>query len=225
MLPHVIMHNGTSLDGRMDWYTGDVGLYYELAARWPVDAILTSSNTALAGYAAQDVPEEDAEGYEPPQRRPDDLRPLLVIVDSRGQVRYWQRIRQEPYWRDAIALCSYATPKTYLSYLQDRQVAYILAGDDHVDLRLALQELNASYQVNVVRVDSGGILNGALLRAGLVDEVSVLVNPCLVGGTTPRSIFTAPDLTSSEGVIPLKLIHVENMRGDSVWLRYEVVKR
>jgi 2,5-diamino-6-(ribosylamino)-4(3H)-pyrimidinone 5'-phosphate reductase len=76
-----------------------------------------------------------------------------------------------------------------------------------------------------VRVDSGGTLNGVLLRAGLVDEVSLLVNASLVGGTTPRSIFQAPDLISSQGVIPLKLTHVEQMEGDVVWLRYDVIKQ
>jgi 2,5-diamino-6-(ribosylamino)-4(3H)-pyrimidinone 5'-phosphate reductase len=224
MLPRVILHNGASLDGRMDWYTGDVGPYYELAARWQADAMLTGSDTVLAAYATQGKPEEDKGAYEPPERTPDDPRPLLVIVDSRGRVRNWQRIRKEPYWRDAIALCSHSTPKTYLAYLQERHIEVILAGDDRVDLRLALEELNARHRVKVVRVDSGGTLNGALLRAGLVDEISVIVDPCLVGGTTPRSIFTAPDLTSSEGVIPLKLIQVENIKGDSVWLRYEVIK-
>jgi 2,5-diamino-6-(ribosylamino)-4(3H)-pyrimidinone 5'-phosphate reductase len=77
----------------------------------------------------------------------------------------------------------------------------------------------------VVRVDSGGILNGALLRAGLVDELSLLINPGLVGGTTPRSAFVAPDLTSAGGVINLRLTHMEKVRGDVVWLRYEVVKK
>jgi 2,5-diamino-6-(ribosylamino)-4(3H)-pyrimidinone 5'-phosphate reductase len=89
---------------------------------------------------------------------------------------------------------------------------------------VALEELNARYGVRTVRVDSGGTLNGVLLRAGLVDEVSVLIGPCLVGGTTPRSIFRAPDLTSSEGVVELKLTHVEKLKGDVVWLRYEVVR-
>ena len=101
---------------------------------------------------------------------------------------------------------------------------FIVAGDDHVDLRAALEELNARCGVKVIRVDSGGILNGVLLRAGLVDEVSVIVDPCLTGGTTPRSMFVAPDLTSPEGVIRLKLLHVEAVREDTVWLRYEVVK-
>jgi hypothetical protein len=47
---------------------------------------------------------------------------------------------------------------------------------------------------------------------------------CLTGGTTPRSMFVAPDLTSPDGIIPLKLVHVEAVRGDTVWLRYEVIK-
>jgi 2,5-diamino-6-(ribosylamino)-4(3H)-pyrimidinone 5'-phosphate reductase len=224
MLPRVILHNGVSLDGRMDWGTGDIGLYYELAARWEADAMLSGSNTMLAAYHEQEVPEEDGEAFEPPETAADDPRPLLVIVDSRGRFHHWQQIRREPYWRDALALCSHSTPQTYLDYLQKRHINYILAGDDRVDLRGALEELSARYQVQVVRVDSGGILNGVLLRAGLVDEVSVLVDPCLVGGTTPRSIFVAPDLTSAEGVIPLRLIHVENVKGDTVWLRYEVLK-
>lgn len=224
MLPRVILHNVTSVDGRMDWLTGDIGLYYELAARWEADAMLSGSNTMLAAYHQEEVPEEDGEAFEPPERAADDPRPLLVVVDSRGRFRHWQRIRKEPYWRDVIALCSHSTPKTYLDYLGERHIDCILAGDDRVDLRGALEELNARYQVQVVRVDSGGILNGALLRAGLVDEVSVLVDPCLVGGTTPRSIFVAPDLASPEGVIPLRLIQVENVKGDTVWLRYEVLK-
>jgi 2,5-diamino-6-(ribosylamino)-4(3H)-pyrimidinone 5'-phosphate reductase len=91
-----------------------------------------------------------------------------------------------------------------------------------VDLRAALEELNRRHGVKVVRVDSGGTLNGVLLRAGLADEVSVLFNPCLVGGVTPRSFFRAEDLVSSEGVIPLRLLEVEKLKGDVVWLRYQV---
>jgi len=63
-----------------------------------------------------------------------------------------------------------------------------------------------------------------LLRAGLVDEVSVLIDPSLVGGSSPRSIFVAPDLTSADGVIECRLTHLERFEGDVVWFRYEVVK-
>ena len=227
MLPRVILHNGVTVDGRMDWFAGegDMGLYYELAARWNADAMLSGSNTMLAAYAQEGVPEEVESDLEDKELHPLHV-PLLVIVDSRGQVRRgaWHRIQREPYWRKAISLCSHSTPPSHLAFLQERQVEYVVAGNERVDLRVALEELNLRYGVKVVRVDSGGALNGALLRAGLVDEVSILISPCLTGGTTPRSIFVAPDLTSSDGVIPQKLIHMERLRGDVVWLRYEVVR-
>jgi 2,5-diamino-6-(ribosylamino)-4(3H)-pyrimidinone 5'-phosphate reductase len=223
MLPHVILHIGMSVDGRIDWGVGDEGLYYELAARFNADAMLTGSRTMLAAYATQDASHEDDEPLESRELHPLHV-PLLVVVDSRGQIRGWSQIKKEPYWRNAMALCSRSTPQEYLDYLHKRHVEYVAAGDDRVDLRAALEELNARYSVKTVRVDSGGILSGVLLRAGLVDEVSVLIGPCLVGGTTPRSMFVAPDLTSPEGVIPLKLIRVEAVRGDAIWLRYEVVR-
>jgi 2,5-diamino-6-(ribosylamino)-4(3H)-pyrimidinone 5'-phosphate reductase len=224
MLPKVVLHNGVTVDGRMDWSTseGDMGLYYELAASWKTDAMLSGSDTLLAAYSAEPRSEDEASNVEPPELHP--LHVPLLVVDSRGRLRNWQRIRQEPYWRNAISLCSRSTPQSHLAYLQRWHVDYIVTGDDHVDLRSALEELNARYGVKTVRVDSGGVLNGVLLRAGLVDEVSVLISPALVGGTSPRSIFTAPDLASPDGVIPLRLIHVEQLRGDVVWLRYEVKK-
>jgi len=40
MLPRVVMHNVMSVDGRLDFVPADIELYYELAARWKVNAIL-----------------------------------------------------------------------------------------------------------------------------------------------------------------------------------------
>jgi len=223
VLPHVIVYNGASVDGRLDWGLGDEGLYYEFVSRWNVDAMLSGSNTILVAQFPEALAESPV-ALEPSPSDAADARQLLVIVDSRGRIRNWPVIRYQPYWRDAMALCSHATPRSYLDYLKEQQIDYIVAGDDRVDLRAALEELNARYGVQVVRVDSGGILNGVLLRAGLVDEVCVLVNPELVGGTTPRSMFVAPDLTSPAGVIRLRLLDIERVRSDYVWLRYEVVK-
>ena len=222
MLPRVILHNAVSMDGRIDWFTPDIGLFYELASRWEEDATLAGSDTILN---APDEAAEDEDVSEPPKKCPDDKRPLLVVPDSQGRVRNLHVLRKQPYWRDAVALCSRSTPKDYLNYLSQRHIDYIVAGDEHVDLQAALKELNARYGVKTGRVDSGGTLNGGLLRAGLVDEISVLLHPSLVGGTTPRSLFRAPDLTSSEGVIQLKLTHMERLAGDIVWLQYKVAKR
>jgi 2,5-diamino-6-(ribosylamino)-4(3H)-pyrimidinone 5'-phosphate reductase len=213
-----------SVDGRLDWLAVDMGLYYGLAGHWPAGAMLSGSNTLLDAYPPERLAEEDASAFEPHTREPGDERQILAIVDSRGRLRNWHLLRRESYWRDVVALVSHATPPTFVEYLEARHVEYIVAGEERVDLRAALEELNARHGVELVRVDSGGILNGALLRAGLVDEVSVLINPSLVGGTSTRSIFQAPDLASPEGVIRLRLAHVERVAEDHLWLRYEVLK-
>ncbi len=209
MLPYVVIHNAISADGRMDWITPDLGQYHGLAATWPAQAILSSSNTLLA--APQEGVEENGSAS---TEQPDQAAgPLLVVVDSRGRVKNWPYWRRQPYWRDVLVLCSGATPQTYLDELQQQQVEYLVTGQNRVDLRAALAELNTRHGVSLVRVDSGGTLNGVLLRAGLVDEISLLIQPSLVGGVTTSSFFQAPDLTSAAGVIPLKLTHLEQLEG------------
>lgn len=222
MLPRVVIHNVVSVDGRIDWFKPDVGQFYGLASRWKEDATLAGSDTLL--NIEEEIPPEDEEAFRPPKKDPDDKRPLLVVPDSKGRVRHWHYLRKQPYWRDMVALCSKATPESYLEYLEKRHIECIITGEDHVDLRDALEELNASFGVKLVRVDSGGTLNGVLLRAGLVNEISVLIDPSLMGGTSPRSFFRAPDLDSSEDVISLKLTHIERLKGGYVWLRYDVIR-
>jgi 2,5-diamino-6-(ribosylamino)-4(3H)-pyrimidinone 5'-phosphate reductase len=224
MIPRIIIHNAVSVDGRIDNFDVDMGLYYELAKTWKEDATLVGSNTILKAEEQEEVPEEDESVFDPPKMDPEDTRPLLVVPDGKGRIRIWHYIRKWPYWRHHIALCSKSTPKDYLDYLKKRHIECIIAGDEQVDLKTALEELNSRYEVKTIRVDSGGTLNNVLLRKGLVDEVSVLVHPNLVGGTSSGSIFRATDLTSKEEIINLKLIHLEKMENDLIWLRYEVVK-
>jgi 2,5-diamino-6-(ribosylamino)-4(3H)-pyrimidinone 5'-phosphate reductase len=218
MLPRVILHNSISLDGRIEGFMPDIGLHYEIVARQPAEAYMAGSDTLLA--SAQEAPPEDESAFNPPPLDPADTRPLLVVPDSRGRVRCWHYMRQQPYWRGIIVLCSQATPKSYLEYLNQRRIDYIVAGNDYVDMRAALEELRAGYGVNTILLDSGGTLNGVMLRAGLVNEISLLVDPCLVGGAA-RPFFKDP--ASSNGVIQLKLIQAEPVKDDVVWLRYEVV--
>ena len=192
MLPKVILHTAMSLDGRITNFPADLELYYGLAAQWNPDAILFGSETVLAAARADpslEVPPEHEEMFTPPKDTKEDPRPLLVIADSRGRVRCWDNIRKWPYMRDVLALCSSSTPQEYIGYLKDRRIGTIVAGDDHIDMRAALEVLNRKYGVKVLRVDSGGTLNSVLLHAGLVSEVSVLIHPFLAGGEPGPTMF------------------------------------
>lgn len=222
MLPEVVIYNAVSLDGRIDGYDFDVSLYYSLAAGWDIDAVLIGSDTILLS------PEPLSDDVDRKRKRPaadrGDTRPLAVIPDSRGRIRCWNGLRDLPYFRGVVALCSRSTPDEYLKYLDKQDVDHIIVGDDRVNMRKSLEALNARYGVKSIRVDSGGTLNGVLLREGLVTEAHVLVHPALVGGTSPRSMFRAPDLKPGESAIPLKLVYSKKLKGGIIWLKYRVEK-
>jgi 2,5-diamino-6-(ribosylamino)-4(3H)-pyrimidinone 5'-phosphate reductase len=221
MKPHVLIHNAVSIDGRIDWFKANIEKFYDLTSNWDEDATLTGSETLLAAY--ENI-EETGENVEVEEKDPSDARPLLLVVDSRGRLRIWHQLRREPYWRDAIALISRSTSSEYIDYLHKEKVDYIVAGIEKVDMRQALEEVNTKYGIKHIRVDSGGTLNGILLREGLVDEVSLLVHPYLVGGVSPKSFFRAPDLESADGVVNLRLAKVNVVEKELVWMHYEVTR-
>ena len=221
MPPRVVYHVEVSLDGSIDWIAPDVGRYYRLASVFAEDCALTGADTVITGPGAP--AEDDPEPPSPDLPRPSG-KPLLAVTDSRGRVHTWNWLRsQTDYFRDVVALCSRATPRAQLDELRRKGVASFVAGEERVDLREALEWLRDEHGVETVRVDSGGSLAGALLRAGLVDEVSVIVEPVLVGGMSQRTFFRAPDLVGPDGVVRLKLTVLERFDDDALWLRYEVL--
>ncbi|HNX17805.1 MAG TPA: RibD family protein [Methanoregula sp.] len=227
MLPSVILHTATSLDGRITNFPADLELYYSLAARWNPDAVLFGSETVIAALRdnpSLEVPPEHEEMFAPPKNAASDPRPLLIIADSRGRVRCWDAIRKWPYMRDVLALCSGATPQEYLDYLAERQIRTIITGTHHIEMRAALEALNQNFGVKTVRVDSGGTLNSVLLDTGLVREVSVLIHPFLAGGAPGPSMFDPMNAGINGLQVSLKLEHVENLSGGIIWARYSVRK-
>jgi riboflavin biosynthesis pyrimidine reductase len=63
-----------------------------------------------------------------------------------------------------------------------------------------------------------------LLRQGLVNEVSVVVEPRLVGGESHHWLVRAPDAGPGDAVA-LELRELERLDDDALWLRYDVVRR
>ena len=203
MKPKVILYTAASLDGRTKGFSVDMGLFYSLAQQWSENASLVGCDTLL--NALDEIPNDDQSEVSTVAPSPEDPRPILVVPDSRGRLKSWRYWRKQPYWRDFISLCTKRTPPEHFEYLAHNDIKIIEAGTNHVDFRQAFEELNSAFGITVVRVDSGGTLNRVLLRAGLVEELHLLVHPTLVGGTSQRTFFN--DLNSEDSsVIPLRFI-------------------
>jgi 2,5-diamino-6-(ribosylamino)-4(3H)-pyrimidinone 5'-phosphate reductase len=151
---------------------------------------------------------------------------MLAVVDSRGRVHNWRTLKgYTQFWRDPLAIVSRATPAAYIEEVRRAGCDALVAGDQRVDLRAALELLAAEHGVTRVRVDSGGALAGALLADGLVHEVSLMVYPLLAGGAEEH---TFNRLVASDGALgpaaspALSLVGVDQLDGGVARLRYEV---
>ncbi|KAF5073249.1 hypothetical protein DSECCO2_193710 [anaerobic digester metagenome] len=221
--PHVISLSAISLDGRLDGFPIDLEHYYAIAARFEVEAVLSGSETVVIGLERYSgVENQYDEGPVPERPRSGDTRPLFVIVDGRGRVRAWSVFQQFPYWRGGVALLSESVPEAHRAYLESRNVDTIVIGRDRVDLYRALCHLRKEFDVRQVRVDSGGRLNAALLRAGLIDEVHVLVCPYIVGGQGPRFFSDGAPVLEGADQPRLERTGVEPADDGTVLLSYRV---
>ena len=154
----------------------------------------------------------------------------FVVTDARGRVRWYytgEPGKEAPgaeAWH-LLVLVTRQTPAAYLAFLQTESVPYLIAGEgERVDLALALEKLAEQLGVACVITTSPGKLGGALLRAGLVDEVDLDFFPALIGGTRTPTLFESPELRAEEWPARLKLISARSGADGRVWLRYEVLR-
>jgi 2,5-diamino-6-(ribosylamino)-4(3H)-pyrimidinone 5'-phosphate reductase len=212
-----------SLDGRINGFKPDKELYYDIASEWNVEAVLMGSNTLLTRFDAGNGEFREEGEYKVSSVIENDERPLLVVPDSGGKIRIWSEVIEMPFIRDVLVLCSRSTPQEYLDFLDKRYIKYMIIGYDEVNLGAALEELNLQFRVKSLRVDSGGQLNGALIKDDLVDEICILMHPIMVGGRSSNSIYTDSDLTS-QSTLDLKLLKMEKLRNEIIFLHYRIMK-
>jgi 2,5-diamino-6-(ribosylamino)-4(3H)-pyrimidinone 5'-phosphate reductase len=144
----------------------------------------------------------------------------FAVVDGRGRVA-WTRKRDGE--TSLLVIVSRSTPLRYLAYLRREQIPYLVAGAHRVDLEAALKKIRKRLGAECVVSEAGGGLNGALLRAGLVDELHVVTIPALVGGTATPSIMDGTPLEPGSPPAPLRTIDVKVGAHGTFWAHYEIV--
>ena len=85
-----------------------------------------------------------------------------------------------------------------------------------------MQKLCCKVGVKAARLWGGGTLNGAMLRADLIDELHLIMWPIIIGGDATPTLADCPDLTASDRPARLKLISAEPQAEGNLWLHYKV---
>jgi 2,5-diamino-6-(ribosylamino)-4(3H)-pyrimidinone 5'-phosphate reductase len=225
--PRVICHMATSLDGRIvvdGWPSAsDVRKEYEkVHASYDADGWMCGRVTMepFAGAVRSDA--EVAREYRGFAPREDFIaagprESFAFAIDPSGRLA-WQS--NDIDGDHVVAIVSERVSDEYLAMLRERGVSYLLAGGQQLDASLALEKIGSRFGVRTLMLEGGGKINGAMLRAGLIDEVSVLIAPTADGRMGTPALF---DIDRGN-VTPFQLVleNVERRAGDVIWLRYRV---
>jgi diaminohydroxyphosphoribosylaminopyrimidine deaminase/5-amino-6-(5-phosphoribosylamino)uracil reductase len=132
-----------------------------------------------------------------------DRQPKKIVVDGRLAIPLDARILQDGE-ETYIFTAQTGSPekKAALDHLNAR-VMVLPNGSGAVDLQEMMAML-ADMEINEVLVETGGRLNGALVAAGLVDELIIYLAPHLIGDDA-RGMIALPELTDLESKRPLKI--------------------
>lgn len=100
--------------------------------------------------------------------------------------------------------------------------SHVIAGEDSLDMALALEKLNSVFGMERVMIGGGGVLNWSFLSAGLVDEVSLVIVPFADGDTTNPGLFSAVAPLSFPEANSFSLIEARELRDSVLLVRYRV---
>jgi diaminohydroxyphosphoribosylaminopyrimidine deaminase / 5-amino-6-(5-phosphoribosylamino)uracil reductase len=210
-LPFVRMKVAAGLDGRTataegrsQWITGEAARNDGHAWRARACAILTGIGTVQA-----DNPQLTVRAVATSRQ------PLRIVVDRHAETPREAKVLQ------GGALLVTAGPRNDAWPENVMQVG-LPDANGRVDLHAMMRDF-AQRELNEVHVEAGARLNGALLEAGLVDEILAYVAPSVLGDPA-RGIAQFHVARSLEERIPLAFESVDRI-GDDLRIRARVLAR
>lgn len=227
--PRVICHMMSSVDGRIltdGWPLAPEGRrqYEVIHGEYDGDAWICGRVTMEAHFSqgtrpADEVAREHDGGRRDDFRAPGEHDSFAFAVDTRGRLAWETNDIEGDH---VVAVLSERVSDAYLAFLRERGVSYLLAGAREVDLALALEKIARDYGVKTLMLEGGGAINGGFLRAGLVDEVSLLVAPLVDGRMGTPAVFDIFGEGEDASAFRLTLRDLERRADGVVWLRYDV---
>lgn len=224
MKPRVILHMGSSIDGRIVptyWPKGLVSGFSEAYERiheeLKGDAWIVGRVT-MADFAKGDAkPMTAAEAFPRTTWKSPAAShgPYAVAIDQGAKLHLnIDRINGDP----VILILTEDVSDAHLAELRRDGISYLFAGHGEIDLPLALERLGGEFGVKTLLLEGGGGINGSFLSAGLIDEIGLFILPIADGSLNVPTTFDRPDGDPAR----LSLQSVERLEGDVVYLKYSV---
>ncbi|MCC8146339.1 MAG: dihydrofolate reductase family protein [Bacteroidales bacterium] len=233
MKPKIICHMISSVDGRLiadrwskpfDGTEQDkiIESYYHIEKELDISGWIVGRNTIQEDFEDGIF---DYEKYQPAAEFKTyignrDSRQTGIVFDAKGKTLYQSGKLGDS---NIIAVLGEGVSEEYLSLLREKGISYLFAGKNGYDLDKAVETLHSEFGFNHLLLEGGGVINGMFLKAGLIDELSLLIYPGIDGLSGVSSII---EYKGEPGELPaqnqaLELLSVKELSDGVVWLLYK----
>ncbi len=201
--PYIICHMVVSIDGKV---TGEFlsrpehgnvsNVYYQINRDYQkngASGFICGRITMESSFTGGWYPNLD--GYKPLEKIdfiPNTLTGFYAVAfDPKGKLG-WKSAFIDDYdpgydKAQIIEVLTESVDGRYLSYLKEKNIPYIFAGQEKIDVKIALNRLK-DIGINTILLEGGSIINGYFLDADCVDEIS-LVQDCVIADKNDKALF------------------------------------
>lgn len=109
---------------------------------------------------------------------------------------------------------------------KDSENLEIIFYENEIDFIDLFSKLKNDFGCDQLTIQTGGTLNSILLRSGLIDHISIVVAPALVGGKNTPTLIDGESLHTSEELFKikaLKLVKCDMLENSYLHLQYDVI--
>ena len=210
--PFVRVKLAMSLDGRTAMASGESQWISGAASRADVQrlraessAILTGIDTVLADNPSMNVRETEGQVFSGTNG---ELRqPVRIVLDSQFRM---------PVDAKIAAIAGKCIVYTTVNVDNKSSYPFIIetcnTQDGKIDLQFLMKDL-ANKEINLLHVEAGSVLCGALLKNGLVDEIIIYMAPHIMGNDA-KGLFHLPELVHMKDRISLTIKDVRSVGND-----------
>ena len=204
--PYIRSKLAMSVDGKTAMASGESQWITSQDARQDVQKLRAQSSVILTGIGTV-LTDDPSLSVRPGDWYPQGelvRQPLRVVIDSNLRIPLNAKILNS----EAETLVVSIKP----SDKKGVNVMVIQADRGHVDLKKPMNRL-AEREINDVMVEAGSKLNGALVQAGLVDELVIYMAPKLLGDSA-QGLFHLPALQKMSQNIALNITDIRAVGSD-----------
>ena len=211
-----------TLDGKIATATGssnisgeeDLKRVHEI--RKECDGIMVGIGTVLADDPRLTVHKINAKSED---------NPVRVVVDSKCRTPIDARITNGD--AKTIIACANEYKDEFIGSekyetFKKRGVKFFWSGEKRVDLSLLMSYLHEE-GIDKLMLEGGSTLNFSMIKAGLIDEISICVAPMVVGGANAKTFFDGEGFETMDESVKLELVDSYSLGKDLI-LKYNVLK-